>query len=451
MSLLHYCTLASNASLRYCPDNTLSKFTNVFPYPLQPGAGKGIYLRLRSLAISPRLREANPQAEVIQIYINELAPSPVNADFDTCLARITYPSGKVLDSYAIREFNHTLFVPCAGYYVNKLSVLITDRLGRQLQLEDGGFPTLLHVELAEMDISGRFAMTCMSHQPAELQRHPDNTLTNFKVSLGQDLSLDGYEVALTSIVFPYDIARRATGLNESITIRFTVVEDLRSAEFTVDTIHTTTGREVIERIVNTVNDPGIRARFEIPFSCSIEQSGLAFRGAHPDKTVLIKFPDHFLFGRELRLVGRQLTNVGWLDIRGGHPSQVALLYCDCIEENIMGEDQFQLLHIVPMERNKFVYEPRHLIYHPVIAHTFNTIEFTMADTDGAALSYESQSSGSVIISLSFRPTQRRTRPVAVSSNLRGGGGGGGEESERTTGEEEEEGTEVLPYSSRVDS
>ena len=408
--VVRFCTLASNASLNYFPDNTLTNFTNILPSQLQSPSGGTLYIRLRLLAISPVLQEANPEAEVIEVHIGELRAAATNAGSSQCLTRLAFPSGTLLgNTYVLREFGDVDFIPIRNSTLHKLSVLITDRTGEQLQLARG-LPTFLHVEISDMGDPGHFNFTCISHLPIELTRNPDNKLSEFKVNLPQTLTLPGYEVALASIVFPHDM--RLTTIDVHTTIYSSLFDESRHRTFTVNV----GACETLDDLGDAIRD-GLMSYERFPLLVEYISEGeyryLVFRGIREAQVVTLEFSPEFMRVVDVgnlgyvKIHGKEMWQSGDLKLEPSmYPNQAAMVYCSCVEESMLGESQFKLLHIVPIEESRHVYEPEHLIYHPVTDRPFNTLEFQMTRVDGTPHALRSASNGSVIITLSFRPARR---------------------------------------------
>lgn len=436
--LPRYCVLASNACLNYYPNNTLTKFTNVLPFAVRPSGNNSLYVRLRAIAISPELLPpGDPLAHTIQVHIDELQAFPVNDSFEKCLIQTIFPPGTVLQHYAVREFDNTVFQPVARSTLDRLSVFVTNSVGEQLQLAQG-HPTLLQLEIAEMDTPGHFAVTAMSHMPAELAVYPENTLNNFKIRLSQDIQLANYEVALVGIAYPHDMIMRLPVMTFTFKDEdesWDVIQPFNLEDFT-------TSRALESNIVQKINQ---EAMLRDMVTASVERGDprkedfgqLAISGVTEGKNIHVKMSQEFMrvipYGdREFVIRGKEKIILGAINLRGAMPIQVGMLYCSCVEETLVGEDQYQLMHIVPIERDKYIYEPEHLIFHRVTSQPFNHLHFRLARPDGKSHEYESPSGASIIISLLFRPIQQYASRTYIQSQpadmgIGGGGGGGGGE------------------------
>ena len=449
---VRYCILASSANLGYFPRNTLTNFTNIFPIGLRPTAGeRRLYARLRSIAISPELRDPhNIDAGVIRVYINELRAHPSNSDFDKCLARFAFPSGHILQHYIVREFATTPFVPLAQSSFSTLSVLITDNAGEELLLADG-FPTFVQLELSDMRDPRVFTMTCMSHLPDELAKNPNNSLGDFKVTLPGNIQLDDYEVALTGLIFPHDL--RKPPVTEEVTINVLIVEDTviggrgeshlshtwKLAEYE----NSDELREAIQADLNADGRFSHRAFCElVENEDALDYGMLKIGGKQSYVTITTTLSDTFLRimpdARRVSVVSGETTQpLGTIIWQKDRLSHVGLVYADCIRESILGDHFYQLLQIVPIEteNGKYVYEPDHLTYHPVTNREFNSIHFKITEPHGEVHDFVSQSRSSIIATLEFRPDQSQQQsPVTGGQPSPPGRGGGSENNSGSFGE-----------------
>lgn len=444
--VIKYCTLASNANLDMFPENSLSNFTNIFPFPVKPKHGHTLYVRLRAIAISPTLiNPGDPFARTIQIRIEELQALLTNSSFEKCLKRLSFPPGIVLEHYAFLEFDNTEFLPILFASLTQLSILITDARGRQLRLADGP-PTLLCIEFSEMEVSGQFSLACVSHLPEERETYPDNTLNKFIIGLPNELELQGYEVAVTSVSFPSDMIVRLPPMFFS----FKVQPDDYEVTVPFNLFEYTDSRALLNDVVQKVNEAlpineYIRAKVERdPRSANYEMLQICGRLTGTGRSVLMTVSPEFMrvIGRpfqEHTLSADECVTLGKINLKGALPSQIGMLYCSCIDSNILGNRLFQLLQIVPIIRDRYVYEPQHLLFHPVIARPFDNIEFRLTQPDGTDHTYESPSGGSMIVSLLFRPVMdpfaqrpviRRTQTLPHQQSVSGrGAGAGGDDGE----------------------
>ncbi len=93
-----FVTLASHACLDRFPENTLSKFSNYFGRALGPTNAQKIYVRLRSIAISPKIPLSvwkEKKSHYARIYLNELEPQHSSVEgFNKCLGIMPFPPGR---------------------------------------------------------------------------------------------------------------------------------------------------------------------------------------------------------------------------------------------------------------------------------------------------------------------------------------------------------------------
>lgn len=425
MSPVHFCTLVSNGSMNNFPDNTLTNFTNLFPFSLRATHNNTLFIRLRSIAISPVLRPGADEvaSSVVEVYISELRGSIANTEYTQCLARFQFPPGQVLENYALKEFENTTFLPLLDSSINKLSVKIVDQSGQQLALADGEQPTLLHLEISEMSEPGHFNLTCLSHTDAEVARNPNNTLNNFTVTLPSPLTLTGYEAALASIAFPPDMGVR----QEIITMEVVIQPGTHIEDIDIDTSECADDAALAAKIVHRINYINSD---RVPLFGRVVDGRIQIAGVRDEKTCTINFSDEFmrvmpdLESRTITVRGKREVNLGKASLIGRAPSQVALLYCSCIEESLLGGHLHQLLHMLPVVNGQHMYEPQHLIYHPVTSRTMTDIQIRLAEPNGTIHKYESPGGHSIIVSLTFRPSQYATENEEITRDSRFSIGGG---------------------------
>lgn len=145
---------------------------------------------------------------------------------------------------------------------------------------------------------------------------------------------------------------------------------------------------------------GYRLTFRIDFN----QAFLDFLGEEEGKPTKFFFPwsGYFFHGRT-SLWAVKKPNMG-------------MLYCDIVEPSIVSDQKLQLLHIVPFDlsqQHKF-YEPKHLIYRPVVSRTFSDIGFKLTNPDGSPYEItdqfgekDAEQYGGLTVVLLFRPMRRK--------------------------------------------
>ena len=197
-------TFFSNGDLAQHPQNTLTSFTNSFAEALYPQNKPFFKIRLRTIMISNQLAKKDVYANVIKIYVNESEPQTSNRAFETCLGSFDVSQGERYSNYTFFEFEHTPYIRIHKVPFDQISILITNGINQQLKLKPS-YPTILIMELTEANVGSQFQITCYSHllSPTAEILFPNNTLSNFIVTLPEEIELDSsWEVALTNISFP---------------------------------------------------------------------------------------------------------------------------------------------------------------------------------------------------------------------------------------------------------
>lgn len=191
--------LASNANLDAFPQNTLSEFTNLFPNFEQP---EELFVRIKGISISKRLKSYAQHPGFVKVEVNGLQSNVLEKEPQRTLVRFNYsrdPKGR--GDYQVVEFEHTPYLKLRTVPITQLSVRICDNLGRILKLEDG-LPTLVHLELTNMNSDQQFSLTCISHNQREREVYLQNKLNNFHVRLPQEMTLNNWEMAVAGVGIP---------------------------------------------------------------------------------------------------------------------------------------------------------------------------------------------------------------------------------------------------------
>lgn len=418
MDTVQYITLAANTSQDYYTRNTLSLFTNRLPFIVQSNKENHLYVRLRSIAISPYLKVFDPLSQYIEISLSELAPQVKNNTFDHCLARVKYPPRKIYAHYAVQEFENAPFLELDTHQVSQLTISITNSVGNLLQLD--GAPTLVVLEVSTRDMGGQFTMTCFSHLEGDSYAET-NTLNDFTVSMPQTMKMSNYKMAITSIAFPVDVSFPPT---PQLSFSLTHVEGGQSSEFLFDKEDFTDTEEFVEAIFTAVSEDDYFQDKVVVVLNTVQ--GSPFRDYlqltvfldDDDESILISFSEEFAIacGRNknevrtnISLSPSQVLNVGKPNLSLIDPSSLCMIYCSGIKPNIVGNELLPLLDIVPMEDQDLdsnissIYLPEKLIFHDVISEPFRAMKFTLRQPNGQLQVLKSDSNASLIITLLFTP------------------------------------------------
>ena len=224
-----YVLLASNANLDEFPSNTLTQFTNLVPYIEQHDK---FFIRIRRIAISQRLRQDVPHPAFVKVHLGELETNALQRAADRVLHRFTYNHDENLrGDYQVVDIDHAPFLRTRNVPLSQLSIKLTDNLNRVLQLDDG-LPTLVSLELSTMDTEQQFTLSCMSHGFDERRTFTYNTLNKFHVRIPQEMTLEGWEVAVASVGIPPQSKPSST-----MSFRVRVVDVSKALSDSVDDIY----------------------------------------------------------------------------------------------------------------------------------------------------------------------------------------------------------------------
>ena len=420
MNKSFFLTLASNACLNHFTNNTLSKFSNVLPHPISDKNNIRLFVRLRSIIISTTLTNPNLQTNYININIGELEPKPINDIYDKCLGRIEFPPKRVCGKYGIHEFEYSSFHPLRTLPLHQLSVLITDCDGNQLQLAYGS-STFVTLEISEMDLSNQFTVTCLSNDRRAQNYYVNNTYTDFRCALPHEIMLDNWEVALSSVIYPKQLKGRvlvrwkvewvnpnSQGSKDTLEIAIDIMQHDTVEEF-VQTFKSLLEADSVwkEKIKLKINSSG-RYLFEyqehkMGSGHAIMQFGETFSKVLGDKSRHEDFT-----GRSGTTTFEALPNID-----ASKPSTIGLVYCDIVESSAVGGSLYPLIHIMPLEnyaktsntKKTSIYEPHHLIFHPLINRPFSSIRFQIVQPDGSPHDFgiRKTTDPGLAITLIFRP------------------------------------------------
>lgn len=415
-----YITLASNDSLDHYPENRLNHFTNVLPRHfihrmMSPNTEK-IFVRLRSIAISPHLHQDEGasadgsdinEGKLAHVHLSELEPQIKNGGYARSIGQFFLSTKNKAKSYDTFNFEHAPYLPLRSLPIAHLTVTITDIFGQKLALKDG-FPTFVSLEVVDMDLSREFTISCNSHLQNLGEVFANNNLTHFKVPVPEELNLDGWEVALLSASCPPNLKRSA-----EVWISFQDFDDENTKEvFTWN---------LFDFVGKTKDDFAEGVKTKIAKSTKYGQAGAGMRFYRKDdkenenhgffhivndtaKKVTVKASPRFcdVVGEETTYIFVSHLDPGWQFIFKGEsgvgrglPSSLALVNCNIVESSAVGSSLVPLLHMMPLrhfekddkEKNS-IYEPQHLIFHKVRDINFSYIEFQLTQPNGENHEFE---------------------------------------------------------------
>lgn len=445
-----FITLNSNSSIDSYPQNTATNFTNVLPHQMQTYGGKKLFIRLRRLIMSYKFGEVLAQrTSHVKIHLTELEPQTVNTSYEKILAHFQFPPEDVInDEYALHDFEHGQFNELQSVPLHQLTIKITDSNNQELPLWEEGAPTLLILELSDMDYSKQFVITCQSRGLYGPELYPHNTLTKFTARLPQEFFLPDWEVAMLNMTYPPDL-RHITSPTCTIEVEtdyfddesrkwtFKLIDYASTAEFIYDIIQSIEQDEFWSSIISVVQlKPNVSSVNEgIQFI--VKPDPKVVKDWNENNVVRFSFNDNMwhVFNSEILFNQSHLlhedgkvTIKGLPDINRLLPSSVGMVYCDIVKPSPVGDHFAPLLQMVPLppskqrlylenqyqhKKNIGIYEPQHLIFHPLESKEFSDIKFEILQPDGSShnLHGSEKYKAGMSFSLLFRMRDRNNKAM----------------------------------------
>ena len=382
-----------------------------------------------------RMKRRDRFVRQIKILLTELEPTRINNRFENCLARVSFPPKIKYREYSVQEFKHTPFVQLRSIPLNQLSITLVNDRNNRLALKDGP-AVLIQLEISNMDLSQEFNITCVSHSSDMRLLYPNNTVSNFKVALPQELSLGGWEMALSSLAYPTSVKMKTRDVwwqaeSYSATLK---IKD-KKFEFDPDE-YLTTELLVQDVIKQLAEDLVFKNILKIEVSQDPDKVGfLKWTALFEDTSVIrhvrLSFSDDFI--RALggnprnhtedeidetsrlpftRVMPADVVYVhGIPNIENIRESSIGMLYCDIANTSAVDNQLVPLLGIVPIipatktATGGDLYEPAHLMFHKVVNRAFSSIEFTLLQPNGNRhnMTLANSVDKGMVVTLLFRP------------------------------------------------
>ena len=425
-----FITLASNGSLDSYPTNKLNYFTNVFPknFFLQHNVLKpqSIYVRLRSIYLSPYLKRGTEHPRSVEVHLNELEPQITSSKYSQSLG--SFQLREKGQGYQEIIFHESPFLPLKTTIINRLTVALLTSRGERLKLERGP-ATFVTLEITNMDLSSAFTVTCSSHLQEELgKNNAQEKLSKFSVTMPQTLDLSGWEVALKSFSLPRNLAKPSVPVEISIETSDTLTKALLKYDLldfhSFEELLTKMSEELQKSDLKNMLNLGTRAG---EAGTPQKWSFFTTNGMVAD-SIKLTFDEtlQHIFGvdEEVEIEGKEAS----FDIEDlnrihlyFHPG-LGHIYLDIIESSAVGEQLAPLLCIAPITYSSTtnIYEPTHMMFHKVRNQNFDSINFTICEPNGKT--YKLTTEGDVIegtnIVLIFRPIPgKKGRSCTLTSGI----------------------------------
>ena len=240
------------------------------------------------------------------------------------------------------------------------------------------------------------------HLPSNssLDNFPDNTLTEYRVSLPQTITLEGeWKVALTEIHYPHSWNNiRGDFMNRIL---------LRNEDFPIWAVliippgHYSTIEDVIAKM-NELVAKDQRCKDDVKFTYDSFSRKVT---VHLENNTEISLRDiSYLLGFSgPRVISKTVTAEREADIEDGLHD--LYIYCDIVKAQYVGNALVPLLRIAPVEGvdgqriSKSFLHPQYI---PVDRKVFETIEINIKRDTGESVSFEF---GKVLLTLHFRQSR----------------------------------------------
>jgi hypothetical protein len=388
------------------PHNLKGSFSCRLASPLENKSASKIYIRPTCIAISRRIIHPQPPPSHLKLHIYELEEQRSGKDYTHCLASFSLDQD-VEGVYCTHTFTNTPYLPLRIQRLAELHVAIRDNRGRDVLFLDGP-PTLLWLEMTtQPKTEDQFLIHNLSYHP---QLYPGNTQAEFSSPLPTALHLPGYEVALYQLAYPPFLTEPADEVSLQIN-ELTFTYDLNVLKTTRDFI-----RKVMIDVMNTPygDELEFSIRAEPTFACFFSRRRLPDR--QQGRIVVTPSPNFTRAcgqisqprGPTIIEPGTGFRFSGAPSIYLAKPNPVAMLHCNIITPNIVGEKKGHLLQCVPVLHNitssgERLYEPPQLIFQAVREMPFDSIHFAFREADGRVKNFTSRFlQHPVLVTLVFR-------------------------------------------------
>ena len=200
----HSLFLTSNANLSISSENSLSKFTNHLPFPLEcMNYGEIWKIGVQSLFVDLHFVDGE-KPSLLLVQCDQVEPCVGSSKFTSTIVfqASLEKMRRDEDTYTFSAKNIT--------YMNALSTCLTafkitlcDEHGKQLLLSSNQ-PTIVQLSLLKMQQLQMSSFIVRVSSQDSLKAHPENRKSNFRTELTQRLQLpiDIWKVALSSLTLP---------------------------------------------------------------------------------------------------------------------------------------------------------------------------------------------------------------------------------------------------------
>jgi len=405
----YYICLSSASCLETFPDNKGSAFTNQLPFELKNTYNNRFYIQLKKIGICTKGKSAwwTQSFSYVKVHIYEIEKQTEGMNSTHFAGGFSFPPEEQCShDYAMHTFRQAPQLLIRFQQLHKLTVKLTDENNQDI-LVPFGSPTILWLELTDMEPKDEFIITCLSKQP---DMYPGNLLHSFISPLPTEMTMKNYEVALMQLVYPPELQEKVMASLKIGDLMF---------EYNLSEMATT--EDFIEAVQKDISESKYNNLIKFKRLRHGPSKGhltFVMRWVRGVKTPITVEPSpNFtkVCGQTLTPRAKTILRPGKLfifdgqpDIRLGQENPVAMLQCDIIDPNIMCGKQAQLLHCVPVLTNKplegqRLYESTQLAFHRVANYPINRIGLKFTNPDGTHRNFKaSNPDDCVIISLLFR-------------------------------------------------
>ena len=418
--------------------NTLSDFTNFLPRPLNLSSGRWV-VGLHAIYIHNEVQEPqNDEIHYIKVFCDEIATSGTQ---ERCLAVFARQKDK-------RAHYHPQF---REYFM--LNSFILDKL--RIYIQGGnkaagttkllklyaGQPTVVTLHFKRMMSFPTRIIRVQSKDPISKDIFPDNKANSFTAKLGQAFKFEpwrgGWEMALSTITYMPSLKPKI-GIPFSVELLDRQKKDLTSVScsevFVLSNDHNKyitylnnilrTVADKAEILVDSSKDSPTKLTLEssvgvylsLPFALFYNMGMRNFKREEDGGKFFIRKDEKGRVHYFIKLKANDPVTMDVdLDALAYNP-EVGVVYCDCVNPSIVGEQEAPILKAFPLKRaekeclNKYVsYESPIPEFYPLNRYDLSMISFSIRDVSGEMLPFLHEDANVMLTLMPrFRPNVRMT-------------------------------------------
>jgi hypothetical protein len=303
--------------------------------------------------------------------------------------------------------NKFFYIPIKKEYFNvnnrileELTITLVDENDIPLRLVKGR-PTIIQFILKKMN-SNSFIVRFNSSESKQM--YPENRRGNFEMQLPNtvDLIYQQWNVAMTSLYIPADIAINHALTKENFWIEFVSVENKSINEkiYFDDVII-----EDSKTLIECINRKTKAVIGDATFVCESIDNKARIKFFKP---MVVRFSNmlNYVIGRDItihdEIIIRRASSISFtkeIDVTRCR-SNIIFVHCNFISPTIIGNNFANVLKIVPFKKGK--YECKHLDYINVASNNLSSIQIQLLDIEGKEIIFENEPNNDVIITVVFQ-------------------------------------------------